>query len=138
MRRPFAQRNVRRLPVSVPSVSSSIRLSSISGPVAVVAEIDQEVAGAGGEVVTLPPDARFRGQFGADAVAERDGVIAGLGDFLRVGLAIAIAGLVGGARQQLHRAAAGDDQHVHQVGDAGAGQVRVREAHHGRVAVMIP
>ena len=105
--------------------------------VAVVAEVDQQVAGAGGEAVPLPPDACFRAEFGPDAVAQGAGIIAGLGGFLLVGLAIAFAGAVGCTGEELDRSARGDDQHVHHVGDAGARQMRVREAHDRRVAVMV-
>ena len=87
--------------------------------------------------VAVPAGPLGHGEFGQDAGLQLDPVIARLGSFVRITLAIAFIGVGERPRYQLQLAPRRHDQHVEHVADAGARQMGVAEPHDRAVAMMI-
>ena len=105
-------------------------------------EIDEEVRVlcVRREGVLVEAGALGGGELGADVgVLEQDGVVAGLGGFVVVREARAVAGIgvLPRAGLELDLAGARHDEDVEQVAAAGAAEMGVGEAHDGGVAAVV-
>ena len=92
------------------------------------------------EAVAMQTSALGGGELDADiAIAQRDAVVAGLGGLvlMRERRAPAQLRIAGRSGLPPHLADAGHHQHVQQVTDAGAAEVRVGEAHDRAVLVVV-
>ncbi len=106
-----------------------------------MAQVEQHVRGlALGEVITVQAGSRGGGKFGVHAaVLEAHAVVTGRCGFVGMVVARAVAGvrIVERAGHQFDLAGGGHQQEIQHVADAGAGQMRVREAHDRAVGLVI-
>ena len=104
-------------------------------------QIDQKVGGlALRKRVAVHADALAGGQFGTyPVVGKGDRVVARLGLFVVMAEAreVAAAGMLDRTGFEMHLAGDRHDQHIAEIGVAGAGEVRVRKTEDGRIVVAV-
>jgi hypothetical protein len=100
-------------------------------------QVDQDVPRTLGKGVAVEPGPLGRGQFRHHAGLEFDAVIARLGMFVGVALAIARGRVIARPGHELQRFSRRHQQHVEHVADPGSRQMGMRESHDRAVGLVI-